>query len=73
MPASPVDDEEPRTDARSITDRVADQLRERIKYGRLAPGQRLVEADLIGQLHVSRSTIRAAYCSLRVMLKAQIR
>jgi len=64
MPASPVDDEEPRTDARSITDRVADQLRERIKYGRLAPGQRLVEADLIGQLRVSRSTIRAAFGQL---------
>lgn len=54
MSGSPDDD-------RSVTDRVADQLRERIKYGRLAPGQRLVEIDLIGQLHVSRSTIRAAF------------
>lgn len=61
MAASPA---EPRTDARSITDRVADQLRERIKYGRLAPGQRLVEADLIAQLHVSRSTMRAAFGQL---------
>ena len=64
MPASPADREDPRTDDRSITDRVADQLRERIKYGRLAPGQRLVEIDLIGQLHVSRSTIRAAFGQL---------
>lgn len=55
---------EGKDDPRSVTERVADQLRERIKYGRLAPGQRLVEADLIGQLRVSRSTVRAAFSQL---------
>jgi DNA-binding GntR family transcriptional regulator len=49
---------------KSAVEDVADQLRTRIKYGRLAPGQRLVEADLIEQLHVSRSTIRAAFSQL---------
>ncbi|WP_199434768.1 GntR family transcriptional regulator [Qaidamihabitans albus] len=53
-----------RDNGRSATETVADQLRERIKYGRLAPGQRLVEVDLIHELRVSRSTIRAAFSQL---------
>ncbi|GLZ49878.1 GntR family transcriptional regulator [Actinomycetospora sp. NBRC 106375] len=52
------------TDRRSVIEQAAAQIRERIKYGRLAPGQRLIEADLIGQLLVSRSTIRAAFSQL---------
>lgn len=64
MSGPAVNETEDRAGDRSMTDRVADQLRERIKYGRLAPGQRLVEADLIEQLRVSRSTVRAAFGQL---------
>lgn len=38
----------------------ADWIRERIRTGRLAPGQRLVEADLIEELGASRSKVREA-------------
>jgi DNA-binding GntR family transcriptional regulator len=48
----------------SVPDRVAAEIRERIRYGRLAPGQRLIEADLIGQLGVSRNTVRSAFNQL---------
>lgn len=53
-----------RVEPRSVTAEIANALRMRIKYGRLAPGQRLVEADLIQQLSVSRSTVRAALTQL---------
>lgn len=39
---------------------VADWIRERIRRGRFAPGQRLVEADITGQTGASRSRIREA-------------
>jgi DNA-binding GntR family transcriptional regulator len=43
---------------------VADNLRERIIDGELAPGQRLVERDLSDELEVSRITIREAFQTL---------
>jgi DNA-binding GntR family transcriptional regulator len=47
--------------ARTTTvDALADALRERIMGGELAPGQRLVERDLVERYDVSRGTVRAA-------------
>lgn len=43
---------------------VADILRERILKGALAPGQRLIEADLVAELGVSRSALREAFLQL---------
>lgn len=43
---------------------VADQIRERILDGLYSPGQRLIEADLIGELNASRSSIRPAFLKL---------
>lgn len=62
--AEPVAQPDAQADDRPATERVADELRDRIKHGKLAPGQRLVEVDLIRQLRVSRSTIRAAFGQL---------
>jgi DNA-binding GntR family transcriptional regulator len=39
---------------------VVDWIRERIRRGRFAPGQRLVEADIIRELSASRSRVREA-------------
>ena len=39
---------------------VVDWIRERIRRGRLVPGQRLVEADIIRELAASRSRVREA-------------
>lgn len=39
---------------------VIDWLRERIRLGRFAPGQRLVEADIIKETHASRARVREA-------------
>lgn len=44
---------------------VAEQLREAIRAGRLAPGQRLVEAELTGRLGVSRGPVREALAGLQ--------
>lgn len=38
----------------------ADWIRERIRVGQLAPGQRLVEGDIIDELGASRSKVREA-------------
>jgi DNA-binding GntR family transcriptional regulator len=47
--------------ARTTTvDALADALRERIMGGDLAPGQRLVERDLVERYEVGRGTVRAA-------------
>lgn len=51
-------------DDRPITERVADELRDRIRYGKLAAGQRLIESDLVGEMGVSRNTMRAAFTHL---------
>lgn len=45
----------------STVDRVVDHLKEGILYGRYAPGQRLIEADLTRELGVSRGPLREAY------------
>lgn len=39
---------------------VADRVRERIRIGRLVPGQRLVEADIVRDTRASRSKVREA-------------
>lgn len=40
---------------------LADWLRERIRKGRLVPGQRLVEADISGETGISRAKVREAF------------
>jgi DNA-binding GntR family transcriptional regulator len=42
------------------THAVADWVRDRIRLGRLVPGQRLVEADIVRDTHASRSKVREA-------------
>jgi len=49
---------------RNIADRVADELREAIQSGRLAPGARLVERQLSSELGVSHIPIREALARL---------
>jgi DNA-binding GntR family transcriptional regulator len=39
---------------------VADWVRDRIRRGRMVPGQRLIEADLIRETGASRSRVREA-------------
>jgi DNA-binding GntR family transcriptional regulator len=56
---------EPLRPAPTLTDRVADQLRERILAGELAPGSRLVEARLAVELGISRGPVREALQRLR--------
>ena len=43
----------------SVTD-IVTFIRERIRAGRYVPGQRLIEADIIRELHASRSRVREA-------------
>ena len=50
---------------RSLRDQVADELRERIVSGALAPGSRLVERTLAEELGVSRVPVRDALVQLR--------
>jgi DNA-binding GntR family transcriptional regulator len=45
---------------RTLPTQVADHVRERILSGELAPGERIVEADLAAELGVSRNTLRSA-------------
>lgn len=50
-------------DVSAIRDRatqVYEQLRELIVWGRIAPGARIVEAEVAGRLNVSRTPVRAA-------------
>ncbi len=54
----------PRSGDTKVARGVADVLRARILEGRLVPGQRLVEADLIAELAVGRSAIREAFIQL---------
>jgi DNA-binding GntR family transcriptional regulator len=53
------------TAAGGTSGRIADRLREDIRAGRLAPGQRLVEAELTRRLGVSRGPVREALASLQ--------
>jgi DNA-binding GntR family transcriptional regulator len=48
-------------DASDTVDTVFQAIRHRIHAGSLVAGQRLVEADLVGQLHSSRSRVREAF------------
>jgi len=49
---------------RTLPTQVADHLRERILDGTLAPGDRIVEADLATEFGVSRHTLRSALQTL---------
>jgi hypothetical protein len=40
------------------TELVSDWVRERIRHGRLVPGQRLVEADIVAATGASRGKVR---------------
>jgi DNA-binding GntR family transcriptional regulator len=44
---------------------IAERLREDIRFGRLAPGHRLVEAELTRRLEVSRGPVREALARLQ--------
>lgn len=48
----------------STVARVTEELRKRIKTGRFAPGQRLIEAELTSMLDVSRGPLREAMARL---------
>lgn len=47
-----------------VAQSVAEILRARILHGDLAPGQRLIESDLVAELDVSRSALREAFLQL---------
>jgi DNA-binding GntR family transcriptional regulator len=49
-----------------VAERVADRIREDVRQGRLAPGQRLTEAELTQQLKASRGPVREALRRLEV-------
>src|SRR5689334_23696044 len=53
--AAPGENEEPVS-----VSTVVEWIRDRIRRGRLVPGQRLVEADIIRELSASRSRVREA-------------
>jgi DNA-binding GntR family transcriptional regulator len=47
-----------------VANGISDVLRRRILSGDVAPGQRLIEADLVGEFEVSRSAVREAFIQL---------
>lgn len=49
----------------NISESTFQRVRDLIVHGKLAPGSRLIEADLADRLHVSRTPIRAALHRLR--------
>jgi DNA-binding GntR family transcriptional regulator len=49
---------------KSAVDRAVEGIRERLKAGYYAPGQRLVEADLMSELSVGRNAVREALARL---------
>lgn len=49
----------------TLTEKVANKLRDSIVLGRLTPGTRLVETDLAQQLGVSKNTLREALRTLQ--------
>ena len=55
---------DPQESLRKAADIAADEIRRQIHEGFLAPGQRLIEAELMGQIAVGRSTLREAYLKL---------
>ena len=50
--------------SRTLPTQVADHIRERILTGALAPGERIVEADVAAEFGVSRHTLRSALQTL---------
>lgn len=64
--------ESPNDGTRSLADAVADVLVNAVAQGMLQPGQRLVEADIAGQLKISRVPVREAFKILQTqgILKA---
>ena len=44
------------TDTQNLTERIADEIREKLVNAELAPGQRLSEAALSEALDISRNT-----------------
>ena len=50
--------------SRTLPTQVADHIREQILSGVLAPGERVIEADLAAELGVSRHTLRSALQTL---------
>jgi DNA-binding GntR family transcriptional regulator len=69
MPATPVDVDAIRTsDSAPSEDRITlayEQLRELIVWGKLAPGTRIVEAEVARRLTISRTPVRSALLRLR--------
>ena len=63
MAATSLESERRRTAQISAAE-VAEWIRERIRSGRLVPGQRLIEADIIAQLGATRSRVRDALLRL---------
>jgi DNA-binding GntR family transcriptional regulator len=59
MPNSPKSPAATGTDAANAAG-IADWVRERIRLGRLVPGQRLIEADIVRESGASRSKVREA-------------
>lgn len=52
--------------ARKAADVAADDIRRLIADGLVAPGQRLIEAELVDRIGVSRSTLREAFLKLAI-------
>jgi DNA-binding GntR family transcriptional regulator len=55
-----MDDSEITATVRDRATQVYEQLRELIVWGRIAPGARIIEAEVAGRLNVSRTPVRAA-------------
>ena len=55
---------DPQERLRKAADIAADEIRRQIHEGFLALGQRLIEAEMMGQIAVGRSTLREAYLKL---------
>jgi DNA-binding GntR family transcriptional regulator len=53
-------DARPSGETRTAVDRAVDTITEEVRQGRLVPGQRLVEADLMQTLRVGRGSVREA-------------
>ena len=45
---------------KSIREKIYQKIRDDITYGKLSPGERLIEADLVKEFKASRGTIREA-------------
>jgi DNA-binding GntR family transcriptional regulator len=60
MPRTPVKTKAREKHSAVSTRQVIDVLREKIRIGRLVPGQRLVEADIVLETGASRSKVREA-------------